>query len=207
MIALRHEGGPGAPLLLTFHGTGGTERQFHAPGIRLLPGAHVVSPRGAVSENGALRFFRRTAEGVYDMEDLRHRTAEVADLIAAEARRTGAPRVAALGYSNGANILASVLFARPGLVGDAVLLHPLIPFEPPAADLAGTRVLVTAGRRDPICPAPLTERLVAALRDRGAAVEALWHEGGHEVAPAEWEAVAAFLAPLAAMVSARSATR
>ncbi len=193
MIAARSGGEPGAPLLLTFHGTGGSERQFHGLGAALVPGAHVVSPRGEVSEGGALRFFRRRAEGVYDMEDLAARTAAMAGFVEAEAARTGARRVLAFGYSNGANILCSVLLARPGLVTAAALLHPLIPFALPAADLSGTRVLVTAGRRDPIGPAALTEALIAGLAARGAAVEALWHDGGHGIERGEVEAAAAFL--------------
>lgn len=197
MIAQRSDGTTPV-LLLTFHGTGGTERQFHGLGQRLLPSAHVVSPRGEVSEGGALRFFRRTAEGVYDMADLAARTETMAAFVEGERARTGAARVVGLGYSNGANILASVLMQR-GLFDDAVLLHPLIPFEVPPADLSSRRILVTAGRRDPICPAPLTQALADGLEARRADVTLLWHEGGHEVAPQEWEAAAGFL-------SARSAT-
>lgn len=193
MIAARTEG-TGDTLLLTFHGTGGSERQFHDLGSRLLPGAHVVSPRGEVSERGALRFFRRTAEGVYDMEDLRARTGAMAEFVAAEAARAGAARVVGLGYSNGANILASVLLARPELLAEAVLLHPLIPFAPePRPGLKGRRVLVTAGRRDPICPPALTQRLADWLEGQGAEVRLRWHEGGHEIAPGEWQEVQAFL--------------
>lgn len=195
MIAARTEGRAGAPLLLTFHGTGGNERQFHEIGPQLLPGAHVVSPRGEVSEMGALRFFRRTGEGVYDMEDLARRTEAMGGFVAGEVARTGASRVVGLGYSNGANILASVLFARPELFTEAVLLHPLIPFEPePQPGLAGRRALITAGRRDPICPAPLTQRLAGWMEGQGAEVALHWHPGGHEIAPSEWEAVQAFLA-------------
>lgn len=193
MIAARTEG-TGDTLLLTFHGTGGTERQFHELGPRLLPGAHVTSPRGEVSEGGALRFFRRTGEGVYDMEDLARRTAAMGDFVAQEVARTKAGRVVGLGYSNGANILALVLVARPDLFTEAVLLHPLIPFTPaPAPGLTGRRVLVTAGWRDPICPAPLTQGLADWLEGQGAEVTLRWHDGGHEIAPAEWQAVQAFL--------------
>jgi phospholipase/carboxylesterase len=194
LIAARTEGEAGAPLLLTFHGTGGTEGQFHGIGPRLLPGAHVVSPRGEVSEGGMLRFFRRTAEGIYDMEDLGRRTAAMGDFVAAETARTGASRVVGLGYSNGANILASVLAARPELFTDAVLLHPLIPFTPPdAPGLSGRRVLITAGQRDPICPPQLTMRLSDWLETQGAQVTLHWHGGGHEIASSEWEAAQAFL--------------
>ncbi len=194
MIAARTEGEAGAPLLLTFHGTGGNEGQFHGLGPRLLPGAHVVSPRGEVSEGGMLRFFRRTGEGVYDMEDLARRTAAMGDFVAGEIARTGAGRVVGLGYSNGANILASVLVTRPELFTDAVLLHPLIPFTPPdAPGLPGRRVLITAGQRDPICPPQLTMRLSDWLEGQGALVTLHWHGGGHEVVASEWQAVQAFL--------------
>jgi phospholipase/carboxylesterase len=195
MIAARTAGAPGAPLLLTFHGTGGDEGQFHGIGPRLLPGAHVVSPRGEVNEGGMARFFRRKAEGLYDMEDLAQRTAAMADFVAGEVARTGAGRVVGLGYSNGANILASVVAARPEVFTDAVLLHPLIPFTPPPAPgLMGRRVLITAGQRDPICPPQLTMRLSDWLETQGAAVMLHWHGGGHEIAPSEWEAVRGFLA-------------
>jgi phospholipase/carboxylesterase len=103
--------------------------------------------------------------------------------------------VLGLGYSNGANILASTLFAAPDLFDAAVLMHPLIPFEPEVAGgFTGRRVLITAGRRDPICPPNLTTRLEAYLRDLGAEVAVEWHEGGHEVRPNEIEAARRFLA-------------
>ncbi|MEM9971812.1 MAG: alpha/beta hydrolase [Pseudomonadota bacterium] len=185
-IANRTEGRRGAPLLLTFHGTGGDEMQFHDLGRQLVPGAHVVSPRGDVSEAGHARFFRRTGEGVYDMDDLAKRTAAMADFIAAEKARTGAGRVMGLGYSNGANILASVALLQPGLVDDLVLLHPLIPWTPPPQPgLNGRRVLITAGERDAICPPDQTRALEAYLRAQGAQVETMWHPGGHEIAQAE----------------------
>ena len=192
-IAKRSEGGPGAPLLFTFHGTGGDETQFHDLAPQLLPGAAVISPRGDVSEMGANRYFRRTGEGVYDMEDLAARTEAMAAFLETEA--AGRDRVAGLGYSNGANILASVAFAHPGIVRELVLMHPLIPFEPdPQPGLKGARVLITAGRRDPICPASLTERLAIWLQAQGATVETVWHDGGHEIQQEELLAARDFLA-------------
>ena len=116
-IARRSEGRAGAPLILTFHGTGGTEDQFHGFAGSLMPGAHVVSPRGDVLERGAARFFRRTGEGVYDMDDLARRTEAMGAFIADERARTGASRVIGLGYSNGANILAAVAFQMTGAGG------------------------------------------------------------------------------------------
>ncbi|MCG6884322.1 MAG: alpha/beta hydrolase [Silicimonas sp.] len=191
--AARTDGAPGAPLVFTFHGTGGDETQFHGIAAELLPDAHVVSPRGDVSEMGANRYFRRTGEGVYDMDDLWSRAAAMADFMAAEKARTGAERVLALGYSNGANILAAVAMIRPDIVDDMALMHPLIPWAPePQAGLAGRRVLITAGERDPICPAPLTRALDAYLRDQKAQVETVWHPGGHEIRREELAALQDF---------------
>ncbi|KAA9006015.1 alpha/beta hydrolase [Histidinibacterium aquaticum] len=188
------EGAPGAPLVFTFHGTGGTEAQFHGVAQELVPGAHVVSPRGDVNEGGALRYFRRTGEGVYDMDDLARRRDAMAEFLAGHRERLSPPQVIGLGYSNGANILAAVSFTRPEIVDRLVLMHPLIPFDPdPQPGLAGRKVLVTAGRADPICPSNLTERLIDWLEAQGAEVTALWHEGGHEIRPEEVEAVQRFL--------------
>jgi phospholipase/carboxylesterase len=185
---------PGAPLLFLFHGTGGNETNLLGLGQRLLPNAHLIAPRGDVSEGGALRFFRRTGEGIYDMADLDRATAKTTAFIQAKVSETHASTVLALGYSNGANILANVLFERPELLHAAVLMHPLIPFDPrPQPALAGRPILMTAGRSDPICPAPLTERLGEYLASQGAAIETAWHDGGHEIRPEELAAVQAFL--------------
>ena len=193
--AARTEGGAGAPLVFTFHGTGGSEQQFHDLASRILPDAHVVSPRGDVSENGMARYFRRTGEGVYDMHDLARRTEAMTGFIEAEIARTKAGEVRAFGYSNGANILAAVAFMRPELFDRIALLHPLIPWSPePAPGLAGRSVLITGGRRDPICPLPATEALATWFRAQKAEVALHLHDGGHEIDRAEIAALAQFLA-------------
>jgi phospholipase/carboxylesterase len=183
-----------APLFFLFHGTGGDEDQFFDLGGELLPGAHLVAPRGDVSEHGALRYFRRTGEGRYDMIDLAARTEKMAAFVRAHIDGRQPAGVYGLGYSNGANILASVLFAAPELFDGAVLLHPLIPFTPPPAPgLAGRRILITAGRQDPIAPAPATEALAAWLTARGADLTLAWQPGGHALAPPELAAARDFL--------------
>lgn len=171
----------GSPTVFAFHGTGGDEHQFAALVADLWPGAGLVAPRGEVSEQGANRFFRRTGEGRYDLEDLAARTR---DMIAFVRNHKTGPTYA-FGYSNGANILASMSFAEPGLFDGIALLHPLIPFAPPPAAFDGLPVLITGGRHDPICPLPLTEGLAAYYRDHGAKVTLELHDGGHEVRPAE----------------------
>jgi phospholipase/carboxylesterase len=185
---------PGAPLFFVFHGTGGDEHQFFNLAQELRPDAHVISPRGDVSEHGALRFFRRKAEGVYDVEDLATRTQTMAGFIRARKTALGAPRVMALGYSNGANILAAVMLHAPELMDDAILMHPLIPWTPETQPgLKGKRILITAGRRDPICPAPVTQALADYMAAQGAVTELVWHDGGHELRNGEIEAARRFL--------------
>jgi phospholipase/carboxylesterase len=188
------KGAPGGALFLTFHGTGGDERQFTGLAAQLMPGATIVSPRGDVSEHGAARFFKRTGEGVYDMADLAMRTAKMRRFVAGLKAERSPSRVIGLGYSNGANILASVLFQDASLFDDAILMHPLIPFEPASnPGLKGTRILITAGRNDPICPPALTERLGFYLRKQGADLSLHWHDGGHNIERSEIGAVEGFL--------------
>ncbi|EPR22062.1 MULTISPECIES: alpha/beta hydrolase [Agrobacterium tumefaciens complex] len=185
----------GAPLFVLLHGTGGDENQFFAFGSRLLPEATILSPVGDVSEHGAARFFRRTGEGVYDMADLQRATEKLADFVKANREHYQAGPVIGLGFSNGANILANVLIEQPELFDAAVLMHPLIPFEPKTSPAKATRrVLITAGERDPICPVPLTKALEQSLKAQGGTVETVWHPGGHEIRSGEIDAVTGFLA-------------
>ena len=183
-----------APLFLVFHGTGGDENQFFDLAGQLLPGARVVAPRGDVSEGGALRYFRRTGEGVYDMDDLRLRVEQMIAFVEARKAEGRSRQVVGLGYSNGANILAAVQFAAPGLFDASILMHPLIPFTPPEADFSGKRVLITAGRRDPMAQEAVTQRLGDYFTSHGAATTLSWHSGGHELRQEELLAARDFLA-------------
>ncbi|MBV0913445.1 alpha/beta hydrolase [Anianabacter salinae] len=193
-ITRETKGAEGGPLIVTFHGTGGDETQFHTFAEQLIPGAHVISPRGDVSEMGANRYFRRTGEGVYDMDDLARRTDAMAAFLKGKVAAVGAPRVIGLGYSNGANILASVAFEHPQIFSDLILMHPLIPWTPgDQPGLASARVLITAGQRDPICPAPMTQALIAWFEAQGSETQMLWHPGGHEIATPEVEAIREFV--------------
>jgi phospholipase/carboxylesterase len=141
------------------------------------------------------RYFRRTGEGVYDMDDLATRSAAMASFLRAAKAEVGANRVIGLGYSNGANILASVALSFPDIVDELILMHPLIPWTPaPQSGLKGRRVLITAGQRDPICPPTETEVFAQYLVAQRADVRVEWHPGGHEIAQSELGAIQAFLA-------------
>jgi glyoxalase family protein len=200
----------GSTTLLLLHGTGGDEDNLISLGRALLPGAGLLSPRGKVLERGMPRFFRRLAEGVFDQEDLARRTDELAKFVEAAAttynvRRDG---IVAVGFSNGANIAASVLLRRPGVLRGAVLLSPMVPFEPSAPpDLEGTAVFIGAGRADPMVPRGQVERLVEILREAGAEVTLHWEPGGHEISPSVVSAAQEWLAQHAAAGSTASGAR
>lgn len=173
------------PLLL-LHGTGGDERDLLSLGRTVAPGASLLSPRGKVLEGAAPRFFRRLAEGVFDEDDLRRRTDELADFVLEARERYGLAAPIALGFSNGANIAAAMLLQRPDVLAGAALLRAMVPFaEAPRADLAGKSVLVLSGALDPIIPASNAERLVRQLGDNGAAVEHRVLPAGHGLGQAD----------------------
>ncbi len=186
-----------APTLLLLHGTGGNEDDLIPIGRELSPDAALLSPRGKVLERGMPRFFRRLAEGVFDHEDLVARTHELADFVQAAPERDGfAPRgVVAVGFSNGANIAASLLLLHPRLLRGAILFRPMVPFIPPSPpDLSGIPVFIGAGQADPLVPAAETERLATLLRTAGATVTLNWAPAGHQLTAAELAAAKAWVA-------------
>jgi predicted esterase len=184
-------GSPSLPVLLLLHGTGGDESDLLPLGEALLPGAPRLSPRGKVLENGMPRFFRRLAEGVFDLDDLRKRTDELADFVeaATEAYGLNGHRTIAVGLSNGANIAASMLLLRPGTLGGALLIRPMVPLVPETLpDLRGVSVQINAGQVDPLVPPPQSEALAQLLTDAGASVKLHWIAGGHALTREDLEA-------------------
>jgi phospholipase/carboxylesterase len=170
------------PTLLLLHGTGGNEEDLIPLGQELAPGAAVLSPRGKVSEYGAPRFFRRLAEGVFDHEDLLFRTHELAEFVeaASEAYGLDPSKVVAVGYSNGANVAASMILLHPGLLRAAVLFRAMVPFEPDVTpDLSGMPVFLAAGRMDRMLPPDNTQRLADILDEASADVDLRWRDTGH----------------------------
>lgn len=183
-------------VLLLLHGTGGDENDLLPLGRELDVDAALLSPRGAVSENGMPRFFRRFAEGIFDEEDVVHRANELADfVIASGAKYHFEPRqVTAVGYSNGANIAAVLMLLRPGVFRSAVLFRAMVTLShPPAADLSRTRVLINAGALDPIIPQENAQRLAATLRERGAEVQMEVQQASHGLTAADLAVAKRFL--------------
>jgi predicted esterase len=185
-----------AVTLLLLHGTGGNEQDLLSLGQTLLPEANLLSPRGKVLEHGMPRFFRRLAEGVFDQADLALRTRELAGFLTAASGRYGfdPARVIAVGYSNGANIAASLLLRFPDRLAGAVLFHPMVPFVPETLPkLPETPLFIGAGRNDPIVPVENTTQLVSLFETAGAKVSVTWHNGGHALTSGEVEAAQQWL--------------
>jgi predicted esterase len=188
-----HEFVPGnsSRTLLLLHGTGGNERDLLPLGRELDPDASLLSPRGKILENGMPRFFRRLAEGVFDLEDLKTRTNELADFVAAAVRhyKLAANRVIGVGYSNGANIAASILLLRPEILHAAILFRAMVPLVPDQLpDLSSVRVWIGAGDQDPIIPASETKQLAELLRHAGADVTIRFAKAGHGLTDPDVEA-------------------
>jgi predicted esterase len=174
----------GGPILLLLHGTGGNEHDLVALAETLLPAAGILSPRGRVLERGMPRFFRRLAEGVFDIDDLKLRTAELADFITASAAKHqfATKNVTAVGFSNGANIAGALLLLRPDTLGAAVLFRAMVPLTPDTLpNIPATPVLISNGKMDPLVSMEETERLAALLRSAGADVTVSWQNAGHEL--------------------------
>lgn len=173
-----------APTLLLLHGTGGDERDLLGLGPALSPGAGLLSPRGQVLERGMPRFFRRLAEGVFDLDDLRKRTDDLANFVTNAAAHYGfdASRVIAAGFSNGANIAASLLLLRPEVLAGAILFRAMVPLVPdPLTTRPGRHALVSNGSADPLIGAAETDRLAALLGAAGVDVTVRIQRAGHEL--------------------------
>jgi phospholipase/carboxylesterase len=168
------------PPLVLLHGTGGDENDLLPLGTRIAPGAALISPRGKVLENGMPRYFRRVDEGVWDLEDFKKRTAEVAEFIAKARAAYGLAKPIAVGFSNGANIAWSLLLHEPDLLAGAILIRAMLPFDPrPLPELGGIPVLMLSGASDPLIPHEQAGLLAAILGEAGAEVTYELLPAGH----------------------------
>lgn len=191
---------PGATPLLLLHGTGGNEDDLVSLGRALAPEAALLSPRGQVLENGMPRFFRRHAEGVFDLDDLRLRARQLAEFIteARSAYQLGEVPPVAVGFSNGANMAAALLLLHPGSLSGGLLFRPMVPLVPdPLPVLNQVRVLIAAGRHDPIVSPPQSEELAELLEKAGAEVTLRWSEAGHNLTSNDLQAAERWMAAVA----------
>jgi len=189
---------PAAAPLLLLHGTGGDEKELLRLGRTISPGSTLISPRGDVSERGALRFFARLSEGVFDPAEVSRRTHALADFVSAAClkHRIDSQRLIAVGFSNGANIAATMMQLRPGVFGGAILFRSMVILDQPATagSLAGRRVLLANGNVDPLVPLDHPPRLAAHLKAGGADVTTRMLDASHGLTPQDVAAAQSWLA-------------
>ncbi|WP_170008317.1 alpha/beta hydrolase [Bacillus fonticola] len=172
------------PTLLLLHGTGGNEKDLLPLQSEIDSTASVLSVRGNVSEHGMPRFFRRIAEGVFDEEDLIKRTGDLHSFLDEASEQHGFDRhnVVAIGYSNGANIAASLLFHYQNTLRGAILYHPMVPRRGiTLPELHNTPVFIGAGKNDPLCKPEESEELKKLLEAAGSTVDIAWGTSGHQL--------------------------
>ena len=182
--------------LLLLHGTGGTEDDLIPLGNELATDASILSVRGKVLENGMPRFFRRLEEGVFDLEDLKMRTDELADFIlkSSSVYEFDLKRLVAVGYSNGANIGASLLLKRPEVLAGAILFRAMVPFVPDVLpDLSKKSVILLEGLRDPIVSKQEAESLLKIFNKSRSNVTMKWQDSGHNLTQEDIESAKEWL--------------
>ncbi len=184
-----------AKTLFLLHGTGGSELDL-IPLVENVQGLfNLVGLRGNISEGGMARFFIRKASGVFDQANIASESKKLAAFLTAwyEEHNTSADNAVFVGYSNGANMILATMLRHPAVINKAALMHPMMPFDPPAVDLAGKRFLVTHGLTDTMMPPGEADRVIAALQERGAQVSSFSHPGAHHLTYDEQTALLDFL--------------
>jgi len=170
--------------LVLLHGTGGNEEVIIFLKKEIESNASILSPRGKVLENGMPRFFRRLSEGVFDLQDLKFRTHELADFIqkCSLHYKFDLNQTIAVGFSNGANIASSILLLRPDVIQGVILFRAMIPLFPnPLPNLSNKNILLSAGVNDPIVSRTETENLYRLFRKTNANVMLKWQQSSHNL--------------------------
>ncbi len=178
-----HEGTIAQTLLL-LHGVGGNERDMDQIGQLLGPDAHWLSPKGKITVDGYARYFTRRDDSSFDPAEVTTETNDMVQFITqaqADHNITKYPLVA-IGYSNGANLIASLLAKQPNLVTKAILFRGMLPVDfVENPDLQGTSVLLVNGRDDPIMDPVRVNQLAVYLTAHGANVTQHWLPAGHQL--------------------------
>ncbi|TIQ29095.1 MAG: alpha/beta hydrolase [Mesorhizobium sp.] len=173
--------------LFVLHGSGVDETTLAPLARRIAPRAVLVAARGAIRQEDGFRWFERITPTSFEQSSIRAETAAFAQFATEAAKRhdLDLTRATFLGYSNGANLVSTLMLLHPGLVRQAALLRAMpVLDDAPATDLAGTRVLIIAGATDQTY-GPFAPALVTLFSQRGAEVDARIVASGHEFGDAD----------------------
>lgn len=180
--------GSNSNLLIMLHGTGGDEKSLIEVAKYIDQNASVLGIKGNVSENGINRFFRRFRPGVFDIDNLIEETKNLYGFISEFIKENGftEDNIVIIGYSNGANILGSMLYHYGKISNGAVLMHPMIPIKKfPVANQNEGKILITSGINDPLVSNSETNELVNILSQAGGEVIHLSFSEGHSLSLTE----------------------
>lgn len=178
--------------LLLFHGTGGSEKDLIPIAEMIDAKANILSIRGDVLENGMSRYFKRLAEGIFDEQDLLKRTHDLKHFIdeMIKTYNLDKNKFIGFGYSNGANILGSLLFHYDDVIKYAILSHPMVPIRNiTLPNLKDTHVFIGAGYEDPIVNINETKELTDILSGAHAHVTNVYTDYGHRFSEPELKGI------------------
>ncbi len=180
------------PVFLLLHGSGGTENDLLPLTKKLDPDSTVLSVRGGnVAKNGRFQYFKRVSDEALDEKDIIFRTKELNEFLdhAAEQYAFERNNIVAIGYSDGANLAASLLFHHEEAIKGAILYHPFGSIRKKMLpNLSGKNVFISAGKNDQMCPPQVSTELKESFEKADATVELYWGKGGHYLTGEEFAA-------------------
>lgn len=181
--------------LVLFHGTGGDKSSLLFIDDYLGHKYNLLSLQGNILENGMPRFFKRTGPGIFDQQSIDEEVTKLKVFLEnwCEINSHNINDLIYFGYSNGANMILSTLFTYPDIVSISVLLHPILPFIPPAIDLKNKIIYISNGSSDPMVPVSEQLELKEVLEKRGASPIVKEYPGGHGISDSEIKDVINFL--------------
>lgn len=178
-----NEGQADQPVFVLLHGTGGDEENLLPIAQVLNPDANVLSIRGDVSENGMNRFFKRHAEGQYDVPDLMERGENLYQFLedAADKYNFDLADAVYFGFSNGSNIAINMILREETKINKAMLYAPMYPVDyDETIDLSDTKVFLSMGKNDPIVSQEDSQYVIEMFNKLGADVTEFW-VNSHEI--------------------------
>ncbi|MCF7924643.1 MAG: dienelactone hydrolase family protein [Candidatus Izimaplasma sp.] len=174
--------------LVLLHGTGGDENDLIFLGELIDSSANILGIRGNIVENGMNRFFKRKAPGILDEENIREEAHNLQNFLVEFSKEhdLNIKEFVTLGFSNGANILASLLYHYGNIFKANILLHPMRPFkEFTLVNQSGNLIYITSGLNDKITPINESEKLRILFEEKSAIVNLKTYNFGHQLSEIE----------------------
>lgn len=179
-------------LIVLLHGSGGNEKSLVPLARKVWPDATLLGVRGRVVQDGGTRWYKRITPVKFDQDDVRLEADAFVQFLTklSEQKNLDLSKAVFVGYSNGANLLAASMMMHPDMVKQAVLMRSMPVLDLlPKANLSKTRVLTITGDKDTLY-SPFAPELSAALKTRGASLDARIIDAGHMLSDADASIIA-----------------